>query len=134
MAGSGLRLRRIKHGGHDYDNNYNETRTTQRPTSSFYKYKPKVTMSKKNKIAIFFNDLKEEAQQRIIQHELTNIYDCDPDSIDVDSINVDPDAYGYDEDPKKQELLEHVHVETPDACWLMVWDCFKHEFQTIMEE
>ena len=47
---------------------------------------------------------------------------------------MDDDAYGYDEDPKKQELLEHVHVETPKGCWLMVWDCFEHEFQTIMEE
>ena len=91
-------------------------------------------MAKKRQTAIFFNDLKEEAQKRIIQLELTNIYDCDPDSIDVESINVDPDAYGYDEDPKKQELLEHVHAETPDACYLMVWDCFEHEFQTIMEE
>lgn len=91
-------------------------------------------MTKKKQTAIFFSDLKEEAQKRIIQHELMNIYDCDPDSIDVENINVDPDAYGYDEDPKKQELLEHVHAETPDACYLMVWDCFDHEFQTIMEE
>lgn len=91
-------------------------------------------MVKKKQTAIYFNDLKEEAQKRIIQLELMNIYDCDPDSIDVESINVDPDAYGYDEDPKKQELLEHVHVETHDACYLMVWDCFEHKFQTVMEE
>ena len=91
-------------------------------------------MAKKKQTAICFNDLKEEAQKRIIQLELMNIYDCDPDSIDVESINVDPDAYGYDEDPKKQELLEHVHAETPDACYRMVWDCFEHEFQTVMEE
>ena len=91
-------------------------------------------MAKKKQTAIFFNDLKEEAQKRIIQHELMNIYDCDPDSIDVDSINVDTDAYGYDEDPKKQELLEHVHADINGEAWLMVWDCFTHEFTTDMKE
>ena len=91
-------------------------------------------MAKKNKTAIFFNDLKEEAQKRIIQLELINIYDCDPDSIDVESINVDPEAYGYDEDPKKQELLEHIHADINGEAWLMVWDCFAHEFTTDMKE
>ena len=91
-------------------------------------------MAKKKQTVIFFNDLKEDAQKRIIQLELTNIYDCVPDSIDVESINVDPDTYGYDEDPKKQELLEHIHADINGEAWLMVWDCFAHEFTTDMKE
>ena len=94
-------------------------------------------MSKKNKIAICFGDMTEEGQKRVATQGLTEISEYSnyaPDQIEVDIITVDDDAYGYDEDPKKQELLEHVHVETPEGCWLMVWDCFEHEFQTIMEE
>ena len=94
-------------------------------------------MAKKSNIAIFFNDMKEEAQKRVAAQGLTEISeysDYAPDEIEMESITVDDDCYGYDEDPKKQELLEHIHVETAEGCWLMVWDCFKHEFQTIMEE
>lgn len=94
-------------------------------------------MSKKNKIAIFFGDMTKEGQKRVATQGLTEISEYSnyaPDEIEVDTITVDDDTYGYDEDLKKQELLEHVHVETPKGCWLMVWDCFEHEFQTLMEE
>ena len=90
-------------------------------------------MSKKNKIAIFFGDMTEKGKKRVATQGLTEVCEyrnCAPDQIKVDDITVDDDTYGYDEDPKKQELLEHVHVETPEGYWLMVWDCFKHEFQT----
>lgn len=94
-------------------------------------------MSKKNKIAIFFGDMTKKGQKRVATQGLTEISEYSnyaPDQIEVDDITVDDDTYGYDEDPKKQELLEHVHVETPEGCWLMVWDCFKHEIQTVMKE
>ena len=94
-------------------------------------------MSKKNKIAILFGDMTEDGQKKVVAQGLAEISEYRnyaPDQIEVDTITVDDDAYGYDEDHKKQELLEHVHVETPEGCWLMVWDCFDHEFQTIMEE
>ena len=94
-------------------------------------------MSKKNKIAIFFGDMTEEGQKRVAAQGLAEIGDFSglaPDQIEVDTITVDDYTYGYDEDPKKQELLEQIHVETPDGSWLMVWDCFEHEFQTIMNE
>ena len=94
-------------------------------------------MSKKNKIAIFFGDMTEKGKKRVATQGLTEVSEyrnCAPDQIKVDDITVDDDTYGYDEDPKKQELLEHVHVETPEGYWLMGWDCFKHEFQTIMKE
>lgn len=94
-------------------------------------------MSKKNKLAIFFGDMTEKGKKRVVTQGLTEISeysDCAPDQIKVDDITVDNDTYGYDEDPKKKELLEHVHVYTPEGYWLMVWDCFKHEFQNIMKE
>lgn len=94
-------------------------------------------MSKKNKIAIFFGDMTEEGQKSVVTQGLKEISEYSnyaPDQIEVDTITVDEALYGYDKDPKNQELLEHIHVETPEGCWLMVWDCFEHEFQTIMEE
>ena len=48
--------------------------------------------------------------------------------------NTEDDMYGYDEDPKKQELLEHIHADINGEAWLMVWDCFAHEFTTDMKE
>lgn len=92
------------------------------------------TMAKKKTTAIFFEDLKEDAQKRIIADEMATIMDCESDEIDVSNITVDEDCYGYDEDPKKQELLEHVHADIDGEAWLLVWDCFGHEFTTDMKE
>lgn len=94
-------------------------------------------MSKKNKIAIFFSDMTEEGQKRVATQGLTEISEYSnytPDQIEVETITVDDDAYGYDEDPKKQELLEHIHADINGEAWLMVWDCFAHEFTTVMKE
>jgi hypothetical protein len=83
---------------------------------------------------IFFEDLEEYAQERIIAHEMANILDCEPDEVEVENITTDEDFYGYDEDPKMQELLEHIHADINGEAWLMVWDCFTHEFTTDMKE
>ena len=91
-------------------------------------------MTKRKTTAIFFEDLKEDAQKRIIAHEMATIIDCEPAEAKVENVTVDDDAYGYDEDPKKQELLEHVHAYINGEVWLMVWDCFAHEFTTDMKE
>jgi hypothetical protein len=91
-------------------------------------------MAKKKITAIFFEDLKEDAQKRIIAHEMATILDCEPDEEEVENVTVEDDMYGYDGDPKKQELLEHVHADINSEAWLMVWDCFAHEFTTVMKE
>jgi hypothetical protein len=91
-------------------------------------------MAKKKTTAIFFEDLKEDAQKRIIAHETATILDCEPDEVEVENITVEDDMYGYDENPKKQELLEHVHADINSEACLMVWDCFAHEFTTVMKE
>lgn len=82
--------------------------------------------------AIFFDDLKEDAQKRIITQELGDILECDPDSIKVDGIVVNNECYGYDEDPEKQELLQHVNLWANEKDWLMIWDCMDAQIVTIM--
>ena len=91
-------------------------------------------MAKRKTTAIFFEDLKEDAQKRIIAHEMASILNCEPDEVEVENITTDEDMYGYDEDHKKQELLEHVHADINSEAYLMVWDCFTHEFTTVMKE
>lgn len=92
------------------------------------------TMTEGTTTAIFFEDMKEEAQKRIIAHEMADIIECEPDEVEVANITIEDDCYGYDEDPDEQELLEHVHADINGEEWLMVWDCFKHEFPTVMKE
>ena len=86
--------------------------------------------------AIFFEELRRAAQERIIEDELLDTLGAE-DPIIV-SITVDSDTYGYDEDPKKQTLEQHVHtliiMNGEEHSWLMVWNCFDHEFNTIMRE
>ena len=91
-------------------------------------------MAKRKTTAIFFEDLKEDAQKRIIAHEMATILVCEPDEVEVENVTVEDDMYGYDEDPKKQGLLEHAHADINGEAWLMVWDCFAHEFTTVMKE
>ena len=92
--------------------------------------------TKRKHTAIFFEELRRSAQERIIEDELLNTLGAE-DPIIV-SITVDSDTYGYDEDPKKQTLEQHVHaliiMDGEEHSWLMVWDCFEHLFNTIMRE
>ena len=93
-------------------------------------------MDNEKKNAIFFEELRRAAQERIIEDELLDTLGAE-DPIIV-SITVDSDTYGYDEDPKKQTLEQHVHtliiMNGEEHSWLMVWNCFDHEFNTIMRE
>ena len=93
-------------------------------------------MIKNKHNAIFFDDLKEEAQKRIIGDELLNTLGAE-DPIIV-TLTIEKDLYGYDEDPKKQTLEQHVHaliiMDGEEHSWLMVWNCFDHKFNTIMRE
>lgn len=91
-------------------------------------------MAKRKTTAIFFDDLKEDAQKRIIAHEMETILDCEPNEVKVENVIIDDGLYGYDKDPKKQELLEHIHADINGEAWLMVWDCLTNEFTTEMKE
>ena len=91
-------------------------------------------MATKKTTAIFFEDLKEDAQKRIIAHEMGTIMGCELEEVAVENVTTDKDLYGYDEEPKKQELLQHIHADINGEAWLMVWDCFTHEFTTDMKE
>ena len=42
-------------------------------------------MAKRKTTAIFFEDLKEDAQKRIIAHEIATILDCEPDEVEVEN-------------------------------------------------
>ena len=83
-------------------------------------------------MAIFFGDLKKEAQKRNIAIELEELLEID--SIEVKSVTVDKDCYGYDPDVAKQRLLERIHVETDEGNWLMIWDCLECKFEDTTSE
>lgn len=89
-------------------------------------------MKSEKTTVIFFEELKKEAQKRIIAVELEGILELD--EVKVKSVDVVADCYGYDPDPAKQELLEDVHAKTSAGNWLLVWDCLECEFQTVMKE
>lgn len=44
------------------------------------------TMTEEKTTAIFFEDMKEEAQKRIIAHEMADIIECEPDDVKVENI------------------------------------------------
>ena len=95
-------------------------------------------METKRTIAIFFDDLKEEAQQRIIGDELRIALQMAKEPV-IRSFHIDPNLYGYDPDPKKQTVEQHIHVgvvenDRKSHPWLIVWNCMDAEFTTIMKE
>ena len=85
-------------------------------------------MAKNKHNAIFFNDLKEEAQKRMIKDEL---FDSEDDGLVV-TFTIDHELYGYNKDPKKQMLLQLIHaliIEDGMECNRdMMWDCMTHQF------
>ena len=91
-------------------------------------------MANNKHTAIFFDDLKEEAQKRMITDEL---FDSEDDGMVV-TFTIDPELYGYNKDPKKQKLLQLIHAliieDGMERNADMMWDCFDHEFNTIMQE
>ena len=93
-------------------------------------------MANESKTAIFFDDLKEDAQVRLINDELEDIV---KDPFVVRYLDIDKDTYGYDPDPAKQTLEQHIYasifVDGPHLQkWFMEWNCLDHEFTTIMRE
>ena len=86
------------------------------------------------KIAIFFDDLKKDAQQRLIKDELEAIVETPVTNIQV---SIDKDLYGYDDDPKKQTLeqriIARVHNFNRKNFWLLIWNSLDHEFTTVLE-
>ena len=96
-----------------------------------------VNMSNKRTFAIFFDDLNTDAQKRIVGDELYRVLGIDKEAIRV--IDIEHNLYGYDPDPKKQTVEQHIHVGVVDDDrkihpWLMVWNCMDAEFTTIMKE
>ena len=89
-------------------------------------------------IAIFFDDLTRKAQDRIIAQELESITGETINDIGQKDEDITP--YGYDPDPDKQELLQDIHVQVyygdslKPHYWLLVWDCWECEFQSVIEE
>ena len=96
-----------------------------------------VNMSNKRTFAIFFEDLNTDAQKRIVGEELERVLGIDKEAIR--GIDIEHDLYGYDPDPKKQTVEQHIHVgvvenDRKSHPWLMVWNCMDAEFTTIMKE
>ena len=87
-------------------------------------------------ICIFFDDLKKNAQKRIIETELLTIGKGE-DIKDLE-VTVDCEPYGYDPDPAMQEMLQDIHatvsIDGEEQTWIFVWDCMEREFVTNMEE
>ena len=97
-------------------------------------------MAKKlRKHAIFFEDLSEKAQARLIEDEMRVSLHR---QFAVRYVYVEKDLYGYDPDPKKQTLEQYIHAKLVDdddlsrksAPWLLVWNCLDKDFTTIMKE
>ena len=94
-------------------------------------------METKRNVVIFFDDLKEDAQERIIATEMWDIIKTDREP-GIRSIRIDPNVYGYDPDPAKQTLENHIYASVVNANrhsepWILIWDCEKAEFTTVMK-
>lgn len=85
-------------------------------------------MAKNKHNAIFFDDLKEEAQKRMIGDEL---FDSEDDGLVV-TFTIDHELYGYNKDPKKHMLLQLIHALIIEGGMErnadMMWDCMTHQF------
>ena len=90
-------------------------------------------------MTIFFEDLKDESQKRLICDELWNTLQ---EQFVCRKVYIDQDMYGYDPDPDKQTAEQHIHAhvvcvydkERNIQPWLLVWNCIEHEFTTIQKE
>ena len=91
-------------------------------------------MDNEKKNAIFFDDLKEEAQKRLITDEL---FDSEDDGMVV-TFTIDHELYGYNKEPKKQMLLQLIHAliieDGMERNRDMMWDCMTHQFVNYYSE
>lgn len=97
-------------------------------------------MAKKlRKHAIFFEDLSEKAQARLIEDEMRVSLHR---QFVVRYVYIEKDLYGYDPAPQKHTLEQHIHAKLVDdddmirksEPWLLVWNCWDKDFTTIMKE
>jgi len=96
-------------------------------------------MANKRNTVIFFEDLKDESQKRLICDELWNTLQ---EQFVCRKVYIDQEMYGYDSDPEKQTAEQHIHAhvvcvydkERNIQPWLLVWNCIEHEFTTIQKE
>ena len=90
--------------------------------------------------AIFFEDLTKEKQAQLVTDEIEHTLQHG--GYHTRSIYIEKDTYGYDEDPEKQTLEQHIHARVQNhrdremivTQWLLVWNCFDKEFNTVMQE
>ena len=78
------------------------------------------------KTIIFFGDLSEIAQKRIIQREEANVMNNDPTTVEIKDITVDESAFGDNSDPANLECKERVRANIDGKEWCFVWDCYRH--------
>ena len=78
------------------------------------------------KTIIFFGDLSEIAQKRIIQREEANVMNNDPTTVEIKDITVDESAFGDNSNPANLECKERVRANIDGKEWCFVWDCNRH--------
>ena len=96
-------------------------------------------METKRNVVIFFDDLKDESQKRLICDELWNTLQ---EQFVCRKVYIEQEMYGYDTDQDKQTAEQHIHAhvvciddkERNIQPWLLVWNCIEHEFTTIQKE
>jgi len=93
-------------------------------------------MANKRNTVIFFDDLKETAQMRLISQEMWHILDTE-DEPAVRSLKIDEELYGYDPDPAKQTVEQNIYanvvINRVSVPYLLVWDCEQAEFTTVIK-
>lgn len=93
-------------------------------------------MKAKRNTVIFFDDLKETAQMRLISQEMWHILDTE-DEPAVRSLKIDEELYGYDPDPAKQTVEQNIYanvvINRVSVPYLLVWNCEDAEFTTVMK-
>lgn len=89
-------------------------------------------MENKNGFAIFFDDIKKDAQKRLISAELQKNFYCDEDESKVERITINEGLLGYNEEhPEKSDIFQVMYAETKSGCWFMIWDAFRHKFDAV---
>lgn len=92
-------------------------------------------MEEKKTFAIFFDDMKKDAQKRLIAEQLAHNYDLGCDEVKVLRVNVSKDTYGFNrENPIDSKMLNMIHAETENGCWFLVWNCHEHIFEGVYKD
>lgn len=94
-------------------------------------------------MATFYDSLPLNVVKRLVKAELMEAYRTT--KVEIVSFEFDDDIYGYDDDPKAQELLQQLTVtatvEGDEECfskdygthpWLMEWSADMGQFTSLM--